>query len=321
MSVKEDPPGSRRYVVQFKLRRRRIHRRCPPGTRKAEAEALEVKLRRELFAIGELGVEADVPLAGAIKIWLEERVTGTKSEKSRREHARALADFVDGKLLAELADVAEAYRAHGKATGLSPLTVNRRLAILKATAKWAWKIKRWTRENLSAYVQLTDEKGAARHVYRTPAEVRRIAAKAPTFEGKAWIMLAAYSGLRQAELYGLDKTKVRRGGVLDLGVTKNGEPRLVPVGKPGLPFLKAIPFGRTRTLDSLDWEWRKARNAAGFAGTKYHDLRHTFASLLINQGVPLYVVARLLGNDPAYTAPRYAHLELKTLKRAVGKLR
>lgn len=222
-------------------------------------------------------------------------------------------------MLHELADVAEAYRAHGKLVGLSPLTVNRRLAILKATAKWAWKVKRWTRENLSPYVELTDEKGAARHVYRTPAEVRRIAAKAPTFEGKAWIMLAAYSGLRQAELHGLAKSKVRR-GVLDLGVdTKTGEPRLVPVGKPGLPYLKAIPW--SRTVDSLDWEWRHARDAAGFAGTHYHDLRHTFASLLINQGVPLYVVARLLGNDPAYTAPRYAHLELPTLRRAVGKLR
>lgn len=317
MSVKEDPPGSRRYVVQFELRGERIHRRCPPGTRKADAEALETKLRREIFATRDLGLDPEIPLPDAIGAWLEERVAGTKSDTSRREHARALADFVTGKLLHELPDVAEAYRAHGKAIGLSPLTVNRRLAVLKAVAKWAWKVKRWTASNLSPHVQLTDEKGAARHVYRTPAEVRRIAAKAPTFEGKAWIMLAAYSGLRQAELHGLDKTKVRR-GVLDLGYTKNGEPRLVPVAKAGLPFLKAVPFARS--IDSLDWEFRKARDAAGFRGTRYHDLRHTFASLLINQGVPLYVVARLLGNDPAYTAPRYAHLELKTLKRAVARI-
>ena len=317
MSVRESPPGSRRYVVEFQFRRQRVHRRCPKGTTKAEAQALEARLRRAIFTAGDLGVEPDTPLDGAIAVWLDERVAGSKSERSRRGHALALADFVDGKQLRELPDVAEAYRQHGRKAGLSPLTVNRRLAVLKAVAKWAWKIKRWTAANLSPHVQLTDEKGAARHVYRTPAEVRRIVAKAPTFEGKAWIMLAAYAGLRQGELYALRPAKVRR-GVIDLGVTKSGEPRLVPVAKPGLPYLKALPF--TRPLGSLDWEWRRARDKAGFRGMRYHDLRHTFASLLINKGVDLYTVARLLGNDPAYTTPRYAHLALATLKRAVGKL-
>jgi Phage integrase family len=48
----------------------------------------------------------------------------------------------------------------------------------------------------------------------------------------------------------------------------------------------------------------------------FHDLRHSFASFLVNEGVSLYVVQALLGHANARTTQRYAHLASDTLTDA-----
>ena len=52
----------------------------------------------------------------------------------------------------------------------------------------------------------------------------------------------------------------------------------------------------------------KARDAAGLPEVRIHDLRHTYASLLINNGVSLYEVQELLGHSSSAMTQRYAHL-------------
>jgi site-specific recombinase XerD len=49
-----------------------------------------------------------------------------------------------------------------------------------------------------------------------------------------------------------------------------------------------------------------------------HDLRHSFASLLINSGRTLYEVQRLLGHTQIKTTQRYAHLSEETLLAAAN---
>ena len=46
---------------------------------------------------------------------------------------------------------------------------------------------------------------------------------------------------------------------------------------------------------------------------RLHDLRHSFASFLVNQGVSLYVVQGLLGHASPRMTQRYAHLATQTL--------
>lgn len=315
MPVRENPPGSGRYDVEFQFRKRRIHRRCPKGTTKEEAKTLEASIRRAIFATRDLGVAPDVPLDGAIQVWIDERVTGSKSERTRKGHAFALADFVAGKKLHEIPEVADSYRRHGKAAGLAPATIDRRLAVLKAVGKFAWR-KQWIAENLSARVELANPDNA-RHFYLSPRQVPKLVAKAPTPEGRAWIALAAYTGLRRGELHALQKRQIR-GGVIDLGTSKNGEPRIVPIGKSLTRHLACIPF--ERSVDSLDWEWRSARAAAGLDHLHFHDLRHTTASLLANAGVDLGTIAAILGHKTLQTTKRYRHLYVKTLRRAMDKI-
>lgn len=79
-------------------------------------------------------------------------------------------------------------------------------------------------------------------------------------------------------------------------------------------FLFINPITRT-AYHSFDTAWFKARAQAGLENVRMHDLRHTFASLLINKGVSLYEVQTLLGHSSMQMTQRYAHLAPDRLHR------
>ncbi len=62
--------------------------------------------------------------------------------------------------------------------------------------------------------------------------------------------------------------------------------------------------------------WDRIRKKAGIPDVRIHDLRHNFASLLINAGRSLYEVQKLLGHSQLATTQRYAHLTQNTLRDA-----
>lgn len=75
-------------------------------------------------------------------------------------------------------------------------------------------------------------------------------------------------------------------------------------------------FTNPRTLkpyDSLYAAWYVVCEWANLTGVRFHDLRHTFASLLINKGVSIYEVQTLLGHSNIQMTQRYAHLAPDTL--------
>jgi integrase len=110
-----------------------------------------------------------------------------------------------------------------------------------------------------------------------------------------------------------------RDGAIDLGTnTKTGAPRRIPIIPQAKPFLRFLPF--ERKVDSIDPVFRRARAAVGLDHVHFHDLRHTTASLLIQSGVDLYTVGRILGHSTPATTARYAHLADRTLREAMDKL-
>ncbi|UCC40359.1 MAG: tyrosine-type recombinase/integrase, partial [Candidatus Aminicenantes bacterium] len=61
-------------------------------------------------------------------------------------------------------------------------------------------------------------------------------------------------------------------------------------------------------------------NRAGLKRIRLHDLRHTFASRLVERGVDLITVKELLGHSSVKTTERYTHTHREEKKRAVGTL-
>ena len=66
--------------------------------------------------------------------------------------------------------------------------------------------------------------------------------------------------------------------------------------------------------------FRQAYKRAGINDFRFHDLRHTFASHLVMQGVPLRTVQELLGHKTGQMTLRYTHLSTPHLQEAVSIL-
>lgn len=71
-------------------------------------------------------------------------------------------------------------------------------------------------------------------------------------------------------------------------------------------------------LTSVNRVWSRLRVKAGLPHLRLHDLRHQFASFLVNNGRTLYEVQKILGHSDAKVTERYAHLSLSTLQDAAN---
>jgi integrase len=69
-------------------------------------------------------------------------------------------------------------------------------------------------------------------------------------------------------------------------------------------------------VGALERDWRVLRACAQLESTRYHDLRHSYASLLVNEGLSLEIIGKLLGHAKIQSTQRYAHLSDAPLRQA-----
>jgi len=84
-----------------------------------------------------------------------------------------------------------------------------------------------------------------------------------------------------------------------------GCPWLFPGDTPGKPVQEVRRF------------WQRIQREAGIEDVRIHDLRHTFASLLVSGGASLEMIGKLLGHSQMQTTQRYAHLMDSPLRAGV----
>lgn len=120
-------------------------------------------------------------------------------------------------------------------------------------------------------------------------------------------------------------------------MSKSGKARYVPLSDGALQILEAVRteqmswpkdanpggwvFPNIKTgkpFESIFRSWDTARIAAGLPEVRMHDLRHSFASMLVNNGRSLYEVQRILGHAQIQMTQRYAHLAQHTLLEAAN---
>ena len=85
-------------------------------------------------------------------------------------------------------------------------------------------------------------------------------------------------------------------------------------------FPSPVNRGKPRSADSLDGLWKLARKQAGIEDVRLHDLRRSVASQAVIKGVPLPVVARLLGHSQVSMTLRYAHVADKEVEAAAERV-
>ncbi len=149
---------------------------------------------------------------------------------------------------------------------------------------------------------------------------------------KPIVQIALNTGMRKGEILGLEWEKhidLRHGFIL-LDVTKNGERREIPMNTAVKEVLRSL----VRRIDSpyvfVDAEGRRFQNVqrsfvsacrrSGIKDFRFHDIRHTFASQLVMEGIDITTVKELLGHKTLTMTLRYAHLAPSHKVKAVEVL-
>lgn len=338
------PSGKRSYMVQYRGggRTRRIaigqH-----GTVTVDAARNRAKELLGSVAAGQNPAEVIALHRGAATMasvgerFLREHVAVRCKPSTANEYRRALERFIypvlgNHKVVDVVrADVAKLH--HNKRH--IPYQANRTLGVLSKlfTLCEVWGL-RPDGSNPCRHVPKYRE--MKRERFLNPLELRRLGetlAKMEREECETVFVIAAFrllilTGCRLGEIQTLQWSFVTA-RYLELPDTKTGARRipLPPAARDvldrllrdtGNPFVIAghIPG---QAITDLQRPWRRIRSVADLDDVRIHDLRHTYASNAVANGMPIQMVGKLLGHTQLQTTMRYAHLADDPVLRAAER--
>ena len=177
-------------------------------------------------------------------------------------------------------------------------------------------------------------------VFFTVEEFRRLLGVIPDRDYSDLVQAAVMTGMRLGELLSLEWSAVDLGrGVITVSntrtfTTKSKKGRVIPMHNALRPLLLArhqtqsevsrLVFtlrGRGISESNASHRFKKAVRAAGLDDRlHFHSLRHAFASWLVQAGVSLYEVQKLLGHSSPTVTEVYSHLQPEHLRGTVNKI-
>ncbi|CAN5520401.1 site-specific integrase [soil metagenome] len=218
------------------------------------------------------------------------------------------------------------------AEGLAPATVEKIRAIFGRSFELA---RQWGMAG--------SEKNPARGITRKPinnardrylnaAEVKRLmeaVAASRNTQLKHIIGMLLLTGARVSELLKAEwkDVSVER-KVWLIPTSKTGKARHVPLSQAAIDLIGTVPRFKNcpyllpnpdtlKPFVTIKHGWQHARDEAKLPDLRIHDLRHSAASFMINAGIDLFAVGRVLGHADHKSTMRYSHLANDTLLAAV----
>ncbi|EKE73254.1 phage integrase family protein [Celeribacter baekdonensis B30] len=145
----------------------------------------------------------------------------------------------------------------------------------------------------------------------------------------AAFMLLLLTGCRLREIQTLKWDYITRTH-LELPDSKTGR-RRIPLPREAWDVLDALPRrdGNPYVIlgdkadghyNDLQKPWRKIRARAGLDDVRIHDLRHTYASVAVTNGIDPFMLKEIMGHKNLTTTLRYAHLADDAVQRAAGSV-
>jgi len=207
---------------------------------------------------------------------------------------------------------------------ISPLTTNRELALLKVMFSKAVDYG-YASSNPVKKVKMISESDSARERILTPAEERTLLEKAPQ-HFRPFLTIALNTGMRRGEILSLKWPQIDFGKRLVYVIkTKSSRNRFVPMNDTLYQTLRSLKSEANGTEKVYPFKYvqgvfEKARVDAGLNGLRLHDLRHTFATRLIQSGADPFTVQRILGHSTITMTMRYVHPSEGLMREAVANL-
>ncbi|MDR1125420.1 MAG: site-specific integrase [Deltaproteobacteria bacterium] len=214
--------------------------------------------------------------------------------------------------------------------GLAPATCNRILAVLKSICALALAHGILPAGQSPCAGVPSFKIHRQRERYLAPAEAGRLmrALEESTRPEAAALRLLLLTGARKSEILKARWENVRLDQrLLTVPLSKSNKPRHIPLSYEAAAVIRSIrreqgcPWlfpghAPGKPLSDIYLFWNELRRRLGLADVRIHDLRHTFASFLVNAGHSLYEAQKLLGHSDPRTTMRYAHLGQASLVAA-----
>jgi integrase len=272
---------------------------------------------------------------------LAERYKSGHLQDLRPSSAREYTAIIDKLILPELRNIkvaalrhADVQRLHRKIAARAPYRANRAVAVLSKmlslAAKWEWR----SGDNPCKGIERAQEE--KREKFLSPQEIARLSEALNNHPEKISanaIRLLLLTGARRGETLSAtwDQFDVA-GGVWTKPshATKQAKTHRVPLSTPALALLNGMraeagpnaqylfPSGNGH-LTEIKKSWASLCRIVDITGTRVHDLRHSYASVLVSAGLSLPIIGALLGHTQAATTQRYAHLFDDALRAATER--
>ena len=270
-----------------------------------------------------------------VKVFIEDySKINKKSWKRDETSSKPLLEFFHGKNLSYITQGrVNRYKAQRLSTTsrlkkpISKATVNRELAFLKKMLNFAVEEKMLDKNPLTGYKLYPEPLKKFRTI--TSDEYQKIYAES-TESLKLILDIAINTGMRKSEILNLKWENVDLDdGYILVVETKNDENRTIPINK---VLNKAINSVKYRDSDGyvcqedgtpireFKYDFNNALKRSAIKRFTFHDLRHSFGSRLVESGVDLVTIQKLMGHKTIKTTMRYLHPTTKMHRNAVEKL-
>lgn len=331
MSVKSDDRKNRQY--SFSINGKRF-RGSTHTTNKKLADQYETKIKNEAYSQLKLGKRAGITLEQALaKYWTEHAKDQSwslsvwgymKSYVAAWGKDTYMSEINDAKfseLISFLKKKPLANHKKNKKTGLAPSSINRHAEAFRKLHRlckdtWGYEV---AKINFAAH-RLTQPDSRIRYI--TTEQAISLIGHADEHL-KPIIRFALYTGVRKTNIFGLkwrDVDMVSR--QINFKVKSHlpgGKNHTVHMASGLYKMLKRLqpkPVNYNQNVflykgeplrDNVKKALRSACKKAGIKDFRFHDLRHTCASWLVQDGTPIEVVKDILGHTDIKTTLKYAH--------------
>ncbi|MEI6559503.1 MAG: site-specific integrase [Rhodospirillaceae bacterium] len=217
-------------------------------------------------------------------------------------------------------------------------SANRVMTVLKAALNLAHQERRVSSDDAWRSVKAFREADSARIRYLNDDEARRVVNHCPP-EFRPMVQAALLTGCRYGELVALVVADYNAdAGTIHVRISKSGKARHVVLTDEGRCFFDGAVAGKTgdalafTKTDGSRWgtshqqrPFKLACEGAKVGALTFHELRHSYATRLIMNGVPMAVVAAQLGHsDTRMVEKHYGHLApsyiADTVRAAFGNM-
>lgn len=290
-------------------------RRSAGTNNKAQAQEFHDKLKQQSWRVERLGDKPSYTWDDAGKQWLVE----TSHKKTHREDARKLVwlqQFFRGRILSEIGRDEIAAIGEQKRQESSGPTANRYLALIRAILRRACLEWEW----IERVPKLRLYKEAKRRVrWITPEQASLLLTELPAHL-RDIVLFSLSTGLRQANVVKLtwEQVDLERSTAWIHGDQAKGKEDIhVSLSRLSVDLLKrqlgkhnqyVFTYAGRPIAQPNTKAWRNALKRAGIENFRWHDLRHTWASWLVQNGTPLYDLQEMGGWKSSEMVRRYAHL-------------